>query len=51
MEHVGKSRQGNIDFQIAFHSKHQAPCGLSEIQADLSREKEAEVHALRLNSS
>lgn len=31
MEHNGESRQGNIDFQIAFHCKHQTASGLSEI--------------------
>lgn len=31
MEHNGESRQGNIDFQIAFHYKHQTAGGLSEI--------------------
>lgn len=31
MEHNSESRQGNIDFQIAFHYKHQTAGGLSEI--------------------
>lgn len=45
MEHNGESRQGNIDFPIAFHSKHQTAGGLSRIQAVLTGAKSSCVQA------